>query len=357
MMTNRLKHIFTALLLATCTLLLCVQAGAATLSDYQHRVSAAARVIEQLAGAYEDESYSEPARIEAGLTSVRQTLPPKEIIAVGGQRVAVDNSWMHDALNEYEKTTNQTRRAEILAHVAERLRAIEDRVKETDKTNTTASDKDANKGKLAEILRRAEYIQTKPEASALDSLLDRFLRWLGRLFPKARPIEPGGSPAISGIAQLLVVGISVAGIALLVWRYGPRFMRGRKKKKKAKREARIVLGEVLEPDQTAADLLAQAEALARKGDLRAAIRKAYIALLCELGDRKLVSLAQHKTNRDYLNSLRDKVALYAGMRKLTQSFELHWYGFFPANETDWTEFRNGYQGIVRSERSEVRSEK
>jgi hypothetical protein len=54
--------------------------------------------------------------------------------------------------------------------------------------------------------------------------------------------------------------------------------------RKKQREARIVLGERLEPDQTAADLLAQAEAGSSR-QLRAAIRKAYIALLCELGDR------------------------------------------------------------------------
>src|SRR5256885_3916068 len=223
--------------------------------------------------------------------------------------------------------------------VAERLRAVEERLKEIDKAKTTASAKDASKGRLAEILRRPEYIQTAPESSALDRLLERFFRWLGSLFPQAKPIQPGGSPIISGIAQLLVVGLSVAAIGLLVWRYGPRFIRGRKKKKKAKREARIVLGERLEEDQTSADLLAQAETLARNGDLRAAIRKAYIALLCELGDRKIVSLAQHKTNRDYLNSVRERGRLYSSMRQLTTSFELHWYGFQPAAESDWNEFR------------------
>ena len=115
-----------------------------------------------------------------------------------------------------------------------------------------------------------------------------------------------------------------------------------------KREARIVLGENLEPDQTAADLLAQADALARTGDLRAAIRKAYIALLCELGDRKLISLAQHKTNRDYLYSVRDKVSLYSSLRKLTTSFELHWYGLVPAGENDWNDFRNDYHKTLRT---------
>ena len=336
---------------ASCLLLLCVSGRAATLSDYQHRVSNAAAIVEFVAGAYEDESSSEPMLIESRLASVRETLPPKEEVEMGGQRISVDNSWLHETLSEYEKTTNQTRRAEILARAAERLRAIEERLKEIDSARTAASDKDSNNGRLAEILRRPEYIQTAPESSALDRLLERFSRWLGRLFPRAKPMQPGGSPILSAIVQLLVVGVSIAAIGLLVWRYGPRFIRGRKQKKKARREARIVLGERLEEDQTAADLLAQAESLARQGDLRAAIRKAYIALLCELGDRKLISLAQHKTNRDYLNSVRDKGSLYSGMRKLTQSFELHWYGFVPAGETDWTEFRNGYRTIVRSNES------
>ena len=51
-----------------------------------------------------------------------------------------------------------------------------------------------------------------------------------------------------------------------------------KAKKKTTQKARIVLGEKLEPDQSASDLLSAAEALARRGELRAAIRKAYIAL-------------------------------------------------------------------------------
>jgi hypothetical protein len=236
----------------------------------------------------------------------------------------------------------------MLARIAERLQAIDDRLKEMPGNGANSSDKDANKGKLTEILRRPEYVQTTaPEGSALERLLERFLRWLGSLFPKTKAIQPGGSPFISALAQILIVGICVAAIALLIWRYGPRLVGGRRKKK-AKREARIVLGERLEPDQSAADLLAQAEALAREGNLRAAIRKAYIALLCELGDRKIISLAQSKTNRDYLNSVRDKAGLYISMRKLTQSFELHWYGFVPVGENDWNEFRNGYRTVVTS---------
>ena len=114
-------------------------------------------------------------------------------------------------------------------------------------------------------------------------------------------------------------------------------------------EPRIVLGERLEPDQTASDLLEQAEALARTGDLRGAIRKAYIALLCELGDRKVIVLAQHKTNRDYLLAVRNRRALYEPLRKLTASFEIHWYGFVAPAPTDWEAFRLGVRAAGSSE--------
>ena len=58
---------------------------------------------------------------------------------------------------------------------SERLRAISDRLKETQAAAATP-DKDANKGRLAEILRRPEYAPVAPESSAIDRLLSRFFR-------------------------------------------------------------------------------------------------------------------------------------------------------------------------------------
>ena len=321
---------------------------AATLSDYLGRVSRAITLVEEMQGAYEDESgHVRQAQMIAGdLEAIQRELPERETVTVNRQTVEVDNSWLHKAITEFEKSGNSTSRHDSIARIAERLRAIQEQAQALQKGANASNDKDSEKGRLAEILRRAEYIQTAPEASAVQNLIERFLRWLENLFPKAKPIQPGGSRFVASAAQVLVIAICLVAIALLAWRYGPRLLSGRRKKK-SKREARIVLGERLEADQTAADLLAEAEMLARQGSVRAAIRKAYIALLCELGDRKLVSLAQHKTNRDYLNSVRDKVSLYASMRKLTHSFELHWYGFVPAGESDWNDFRNTYQQALR----------
>jgi Domain of unknown function (DUF4129) len=124
--------------------------------------------------------------------------------------------------------------------------------------------------------------------------------------------------------------------------------RSRKTRMKKRREARIVLGERLEPEASATDLLSEAESLARNGELRAAIRKAYIALLVELGDRKVISLAQSKTNRDYLRAVSSLPSLYSNMSGLTDSFERHWYGFAQTSLTDWQDFKAGYHAALRT---------
>ncbi|MFN2577677.1 MAG: DUF4129 domain-containing protein [Pyrinomonadaceae bacterium] len=322
---------------------------AATLADYANRVSRAITLIDEVPGAFQGESgHPTPAQVAAGnLIVVRDLLPAKETIKLDKQTISVDNSWLQQALADFEKSHNPSERRQAVARIAERLRAIHEHLQELQKaTSTNPGDKDSDKGRLAEILRRPEYLRTAPEGSALERLLDRFLRWLDKLVPHPKPIRPGGSPLISRVAQIVIVAICLGAIGMLIWRLAPGVLNRRKKK--TKREARIVLGERLEADQTAADLLSQAEALARDGNLRAAIRKAYIALLCELGDRKIISLAQHKTNRDYLNAVRDKTSLYASMRKLTRSFESHWYGFVPADENDWNEFRANYKSTLRT---------
>jgi hypothetical protein len=320
--------------------LACVQA--ATFGEYRKRIADCLGTIQQLQfTSVHGSPLSDQAR-QTTLARLRTLLPAKETVLFEGQMISVDNTWLHDALNEYEKNVSGHRPGnEALTRIGERLLALGQRLDEI-KNGTRTASKDEEKGRLAEILRRPEYQKQAEEGSAIGRLWDRFMRWLSSLFPRTKPIQRGSSRFVSGLAQILVILVALAVIGFLIWKFVPRYLRNRAKKK-PKREARIVLGERLEPDQTAADLLAQAEALARNGDLRAAIRKAYIAFLCELGDRKVISLAQYKTNKDYLNSVRDKGSLHATMRGLTNSFEVHWYGFVPPGEHDWNDFRQKYQ--------------
>ncbi|HKP35881.1 MAG TPA: DUF4129 domain-containing protein [Pyrinomonadaceae bacterium] len=322
------------------------RAEAATLAEYRARLAQATTLLQQLQNPQthvEDEELRNSA--DHPLARVKSLLPLKETVVLAGESVEVNNSWLHEALEDYEKhPASDSRRREALRHTIERLQALMQRIDEG-KDPSVSSDKDGNKARLAEILRRPEYDKSAAQGSAIERLWERFLRWLSKLFPKTKPLSPSTGSAVSSIAQIVVIAISIALIAFLIWKFLPRFLSTRRRKK-TKREVRIVLGERLEPDQTAADLLEQAEGLARAGDLRGAIRKAYIALLCELGDRKVISLAQHKTNRDYLLAVRHKSTLYQSLSRLTNSFELHWYGFVPPVANDWDEFRMGVRTAV-----------
>lgn len=323
---------------------------ATTLDQYHRRIQSAINAFDSLSyGKSEGAISASEAQVAATFNVVRALLPKTETVATNGGSLEVNNSWLHDALDDYEKEKASPRRQEMIRRMLERLQSLSDRLSEVEEASTTnAGSKDKNKAHLTEILQRSEYRKKPAEGGALARLWQRFIKWLSNLFPKSEPLEPGSASTVSNGAQVFVVTLALAVIAYVLWKLAPRFLRRRKSKKRTKREARIVLGERLEPDQTAGDLLAQAEALARAGDLRAAIRKAYIALLCELGDRKIIRLAQHKTNRDYLRAMRGITPLHDEMRKLTHSFEHHWYGFVPATETEWSAFRSGYQRAVTS---------
>jgi hypothetical protein len=325
---------------------------ATPVQTYREQVRRAAAALDALPQWKKVESQANyTRRVDATLQQLREALLPIETIEWDGYSYAVDNNWLAEALARYEQIPDLdvARREVELAQITERLKALSERLALDTQAESAGVDKNEEKKKLDAILQRPEYSDKVDEGSALSRLWQRIRRWLRSLFPDRAPIEPGASRTLSGLTQIIVIGLSLAVIIYIFWKFAPMFRRGNLRGEREKREARVVLGERLEPDQTSADLLAEAERLARAGDLRAAIRKGYIALLCELGDRKIIGLAQHKTNSDYLRAVRQIEPLHAQMQQLTRSFEDHWYGFVPATETDWNAFRSGFQRIAGSE--------
>ncbi len=332
-------------LFAVSLLILSAQAALAIpVSDYHKHIDQAVTALARLAQTDETETAAaDEIRRTETLVSVRTLLPEIETVEGNGASCKVDNSWLHQELDKYSKAPNAGR-AELLKRTTERLQAIAERITELEKPAAGApGNKDAERRKLAEILQRPEYARKVKQQSALARLMDRFLKWILSLLPKPKPISPGRADLFSTIAQLFVVALAVGVLVFVAKLFLPRLLDARRPKRKSKATARIVLGERLEPDQSALDLLSEAEALARRGELRAAIRKAYIALLVELGERKVISLAQYKTNRDYLRAVREIEPLYGNVKQLTDSFERHWYGLMQATETDWRAFRSAYE--------------
>src|ERR1700741_2768416 len=335
--TSRRRTLLVSLLVLLVT---GTNAAAIPLSNYQQNLKQAIETLQPLTEV-EDETVviDMDHRLEESSKTVRSILPEQQTVEFEGDSYNVDNSWLHKSLDELSQSAKGS---DKLAQILESLRSLEARVAERQNPARLVDSKEQAKARLDDILKRPEYATGERGSNALARLLQDIAKWLASWFPK-RNISPGRINFISVIARVLVLALAALVIGYVV-RIVLGWVLGRSERRKTKKikEPRIVLGERLEPDATATDLLSEAEALARQGDLRAAIRKGYIALLVELGDRKLVSLAQHKTNRDYLNSLRGLPGLQSRMRGLTDSFERHWYGFVAATPNDWQDFRAGY---------------
>jgi DNA primase len=279
-------------------------------------------------------------------------LPPRETIEWQGAEVEVDNRWLHKGLEDMKKLPqfDSPERNRIVNDLSGRLEALDARLAGLMGVLPSDRNKDEEKQKLAQILKRAEYqAAEKKEKSAIERWWEAFWKSLKGLFPDPEPVAPvdpisGPAMAAPGIVQALIVGIAVAVIAFVIWRFAPVF-RNRRRRRKDKKDDndRIILGERLGANESSATLFEQAEMMAQAGNFRGAIRKGYIAMLCELGDRKIVRLAQNKTNRDYLRDVSKNRELHNGVRELTSIFEDHWYGLASASEDDWGVFRENYR--------------
>ena len=339
-----------------CVLIFSLDGAAKTLADYQAQIKAAAVNVAELRDYVDrviDEDEKDAVREREILARLRQSLPATEKIEWEGSAVETDNQWLEANLKAFEdETVDWEKRRLILNGIEERLAAIEKRLEQLRQPPTAAArSKDEDKRKLAEILRRAEY--QKPDErqkSWFERLQERFREWFNRQFP--RPKVPEGTPpglqTLSVGLQILIYTLVLGFIAFLIYRFAPYFAGRFRRREREDKGERIILGEKLAADEDAQTLFDEAEALARSGNLRAAIRKGYVALLCELSDRRLIGLAQHKTNRDYLRDVRRQPALYENMNGMTRSFERHWYGFETADEGDWQEFKENYQKAMKS---------
>lgn len=281
-----------------------------------------------------------------------ELFPPKQKIEWPGATVETDNEWLINKFTSFKDLKpDAPERQQILAEIYERLDAVEQKVLELEKATASERTKDEEKQKLAEILKREEYARPEqPEESAIARAYRKFIEWFKSLFPEpAAPAlpEPTGFQAIPFLLQILIYTLVIAFIGFLIYKFAPFLITKFQTREKREKPDRVILGEKIGLNETSDNLFGEAERMAREGDLRGAIRKGYIALLCELSDRKIIGLSKNKTNRDYLRDVRRRRELYQNMNGLTNNFERHWYGFQKAGEDDWNEFKEGYQKAVK----------
>lgn len=319
---------------------------AATPDDYKKRVESARFTTEQLLSRLDKNGLDQEREL---VTEIERELPANETIEWPGGSIVTENRWLKIELKEFTDSRDIPTRRAILSEISERLLAISESTGELG--NAVAGDrtKDQDKQKLAEILRREEYQKPQVKEESLFAKWWReFMEWLARVFPRPQstPGVPSGFGSVQFWLQVLIFALVIGLVGFLFYRFAPFFFRQFGLSAGNKKEDRVILGERIGADESAVDLFNEAEQLARDGNLRAAIRKGYIALLCDLSDRKVVRLARHKTNRDYLRDVRKNDRLFENMTGLTRNFESNWYGLRIAEQADWEDFRSLYRQTI-----------
>lgn len=344
-----------------CLCVLCVFSGtiyARTLADYKEGINNTRQYLAVII--YPDGEYTEEENNkfkQEFFDNIQKYVPAQEKIEIQGTTVETDNQWIYDKIGEYKdnSSADNSESADgqilILKEIYERLTAVELEIEKLENAADGGQTKDENKRKVSEILSREEYLKPQPqEESVFQKAVRKIKEWLNEMFPKSG-INPGstfeGLGAFANVVKYLIYALIISAIGFAIYKFAPFFFNKYKSREKHEKSERVILGEKLASDATAQSLFGDAENLAQQGDLRGAIRKGYIALLCELDDRKIVRLSKNKTNRDYLRDVRqNEEKLYVPVNGLTNNFERHWYGFDETNEKDWEEFRQNYRETV-----------
>jgi Domain of unknown function (DUF4129) len=326
--------------------------SAVTITDYQTRLESSRKNLDTVISVLRSNELGAniDSYIHETMAGIKKSLPESETVEFRGTSVNTSNGWIRAKFDEFDREPRTSERISILASVSERLFAISEHIRDLESTSALARTKDEDKQKLAEILSREEYQKPqKAEPSLFERLVTKILDWLRDLFPSPNisPAVPAeGLQPLSVVLQVLIYGAIIGLVGFLIYKFAPVVMARFGSREKKDRGDRVVLGEHIDASVSARDLFSEAETLARRGDLRGAIRKGYIALLCDLADRKVIGLARYKTNRDYLRDVRKRPTLFERMKHATGNFEQHWYGVRQPEPKDWEDFREQYQKAV-----------
>jgi hypothetical protein len=348
-MTSLTSTLGRALALLLVTFSFSVAMLGVTLESYRAKVTAARDVAVELETSLRNKQSSDVRSFTARL---RRDFSSSGPVEWKGGTVDTSNDWLLGKARALDEAASPADQLPLVVELREHLSSISFKLNELSTAAAAERSKDEDKRKLSEILQREEYQKPQEKHESLfQRWLRAFLEWLESLLPKSGPAVPSapGSGIMTMIFQLLLYGGLLALLGFLAYKVVPLiFPKLKRSRKPKKKKDRIILGEHLGDDVTSKDLLTEAERLAREGNLRGAIRKGYIAMLCELSDRKVIGLAHNKTNRDYLRDVRSRRDLHPRMKVITDTFENHWYGLQDSAEQDWARFREDYKEAIRS---------
>jgi hypothetical protein len=254
---------------------------------------------------------------EAG--ALGKELPEHWSVDVQGQRFAVSTQWLRDAL----------------ARVAEKPKTADGAVKEIelrievmrqdaeDLAQTPAITPGVARSKLEDILKRREF-RNLEAPSPVQTLREWVVGWLadhlGWFFRRL-----GHHPTVTSVVLWGVV--AVFGVIFLAWLVKAILSRSPR--------APVELAGPAASAGAWRDWIGKARRAAAIEEYRDAIRFAYIAAVCRLGELGVWMVDHSRTHREYLRLLPPDAAQRAPVAAISAHFEQVWYGRKQATADDF----------------------
>ena len=212
------------------------------------------------------------------------------------------------------------------------------------------------------VLQRREYAwrlprhdiagTKKPEKDP--AWLASFFKWMGKSARKTPQLAPRPANLAGGRPGRRRVSAGRRRSFTCSWAYSRCCCSGRAGSRWRRRGGKAEVATAVEaaPDLQSDSVLASQlpedgwlrlmREMLERGDLRLALRAAYLGCLAQLGERQLLSIARHKSNRDYWRELRRRArsreGLLAAFSENLQAFERVWYGSALVSREDLTHF-------------------
>lgn len=204
---------------------------------------------------------------------------------------------------------------------------------------------------LRSILSSSEFSQSTGRKSLIQSVADMMkglYDWIMNMVNKLRLLDRPSKSVGGQISEGTGIFLRITGIILLLAFFTTlvffvfrniRISRGIKQKEDAE-----LLQMIKDPE------LVEQKALeySKNGDFRQGLRLLYIALILKLNEANLLKIDKAKTNRQYLNELRENgFNGYEDVEEFTRVFNQCWYGNRSVNSDKFSLWYGRYSGIVR----------
>jgi len=178
----------------------------------------------------------------------------------------------------------------------------------------------------------------------------------GAQVPPAGPRGPGvfapaGLGGLAHVVLILLLGLVVAVVAVGTVLAVRHWLQNRQPPKPRREGSTAPAAENLVNDlerQDVASLWQQSDQLARAGHFLEAVRTLYLAVLALLHQAALIRFERTRTNGEYADQLRPRSTLHGPFIRLTDLFEVKWYGERACRESDYATCR-GYAEDIRVE--------